>query len=206
MTPSSAELLLIKTQLYPLGFDHKYKEVSVHMLPHEKDPSASEKAAQLQWQDVYTTQRVWKRWVRTGAGVWKLALIDLVRHIKCISYVQCNVMLHNGWSLCVCQSSLPKLFLTLEDLNLRVHDCRFLSIQSVTKRKGAMYCKIDTVRALKRCTGISTTDYPLTFCHFSCTPSVCLLLLRNESIRCTFLLIRQFYADSGNPGAELPSR
>lgn len=43
MTRSSATLLLNKTQLYPLGFDHKYEEVSVHMLPHERDPSTSKK-------------------------------------------------------------------------------------------------------------------------------------------------------------------
>lgn len=35
MTRSSATLPN-KTQLYPLGFDHKYEEVSVHMLPHDK--------------------------------------------------------------------------------------------------------------------------------------------------------------------------
>lgn len=43
MTRSSARLLLSKTQLYPLGFDHKYEEVSVHMLPHERNPSLSKK-------------------------------------------------------------------------------------------------------------------------------------------------------------------
>lgn len=36
MTRSSATQLLNKTQLYPLGVHHKYEEVSVHMLPHDK--------------------------------------------------------------------------------------------------------------------------------------------------------------------------
>lgn len=36
LTRSSAAPLLNQTQRYPLGVDHKYEEVSVHMLPHDK--------------------------------------------------------------------------------------------------------------------------------------------------------------------------
>lgn len=121
MTPSSAQLLLIKTQLYPLGFDHKYREVSVHMLPHEKDPSASEKhtvkvTRRVHNSTSFKTLNESRGWCFDENLTWFITLN--------MCYVKWNGLLHNNWKKCLC--------VEVQSLNFSWHKTIWTSLPTIT--------------------------------------------------------------------------